>query len=250
MDQDIRLREIFHYCFLERLLRASDPGIYILKGGVNLRFFFRSPRYSEDMDLDVLAGSVPTLKKNGYKILQDPAFARSLRTYGVERLALSDPAKAKQTATTQRFRLQLVTTAGESYPTKIEFSRRAKNAPGGPAEPVDPEIARAYNRSPLICRHYAGSEAVVQKIKALAGRPAAQARDVFDLNLLVGSGHSAGTRIPEKLAERAAENTVSLDYDAFRGHVLEFIPANDRRAFEGPAAWARIQQTVLDVLTP
>src|SRR5437868_3541319 len=121
---DIQRREIFHLLFLEELLRISDPKLYVLKGGVNLRFFFKSPRYSEDMDLDVLAGNVVTLKKNGYKILESGPFKRSLRTYGVTDLELNDPAKAKQTETTQRFRLRLVTEAGERLPTKVEFSRR------------------------------------------------------------------------------------------------------------------------------
>lgn len=74
MFSDIQLREAFHFCFLHRLLQISDIDLYVLKGGVNLRFFFGSPRYSEDMDLDVVAGSVATLKKNGYKILGDAAF--------------------------------------------------------------------------------------------------------------------------------------------------------------------------------
>lgn len=56
-------REIFHLLFLERLLKIADPGLFVLKGGANLRYFFNSPRYSEDMDLDVLGGSVATLKK-------------------------------------------------------------------------------------------------------------------------------------------------------------------------------------------
>ena len=58
-------REIFHLLFLEQLLKLSDPNLFVLKGGLNLRFFFNSPRYSEDMDLDVLGGSVATLRKNG-----------------------------------------------------------------------------------------------------------------------------------------------------------------------------------------
>jgi hypothetical protein len=64
-------REVFHLLFLERLFVASQASQYVLKGGVNLRLFFGSPRYSEDMDLDVVAGSVTTLKKNGFKILED-----------------------------------------------------------------------------------------------------------------------------------------------------------------------------------
>ena len=124
MLSDTRIREVFHFCFLERLLKLSDPSIYILKGGVNLRFFFNSPRYSEDMDIDVLAGSVTTLKKNGYKILQEAAFKRSLRLFDIEDIEINDPNKAKQTTTTQRFRFALITPAGHRLPTKVEFSRR------------------------------------------------------------------------------------------------------------------------------
>ena len=71
MYSAIQIREIFHFFFLHQLTRISDPKLYVLKGGVNLRFYFKSPRYSEDMDLDVVAGGVGTLKKNGYKILED-----------------------------------------------------------------------------------------------------------------------------------------------------------------------------------
>ena len=74
MHSDKQLREIFHFLFLERLLKTASKDQYCVKGGVNLRFFFNSPRYSEDMDLDVFFGSVDTLKKNGYKILKDPSF--------------------------------------------------------------------------------------------------------------------------------------------------------------------------------
>jgi hypothetical protein len=65
---------------LERLFAASSASQYVLKGGGNLRFFFASPRYSEDMDLDVVAGGVATLKKNGFKILQDKSFARTMQS--------------------------------------------------------------------------------------------------------------------------------------------------------------------------
>ena len=117
-------REVFHFLFLERLLKISDPKLYILKGGVNFRFFFNSPRYSEDMDLDVIGGAVATLKKNGYKILQDASFRRLLKVYGIADVLINDINKLKQTSTTQRFRLRLVNSAGEEFPTKVEFSRR------------------------------------------------------------------------------------------------------------------------------
>jgi len=84
MYTDTQLRKIFHLLFLERLLKIANPSLFILKGGANLRFYFQSPRYSEDMDLDVLGGGIATLKKNGYKILQDATFSRVLSTYGIE----------------------------------------------------------------------------------------------------------------------------------------------------------------------
>ena len=104
MHSSPQLREIFHFCFLEALLKVSEPALYALKGGVNLRFYFSSPRYSEDMDLDVYGGSVATLKKNGYKVLNDPGLGRTLASYGIEKLLVNDPMKAKHTETTQRFR--------------------------------------------------------------------------------------------------------------------------------------------------
>jgi hypothetical protein len=81
MYSDMQRRELFHFVFLERFLKATDAGLYSLKGGVNLRFFLKSPRYSEDMDLDVFGGGVETLKKNGYKILEDVSFHKYLAAY-------------------------------------------------------------------------------------------------------------------------------------------------------------------------
>jgi hypothetical protein len=39
------------------------------------------------MDLDVVAGSVTTLKKNGFKILEDGAFTRAMRSLSNEERA-------------------------------------------------------------------------------------------------------------------------------------------------------------------
>lgn len=83
------LREAFHLLFLERLFLTAAPSQFVLKGGVNLRFFFASPRYSEDMDLDVLAGSVETLKKNDFKILEDNSLLRAMQAFGVTAIRVS-----------------------------------------------------------------------------------------------------------------------------------------------------------------
>ena len=252
MLTDTQLREVFHFCFLERLLKTSNPGMYVLKGGVNLRFFFHSPRYSEDMDLDVLAGSVETLTKNGYKILQDGAFKRSLLTFGIADIEINNPLKAKQTETTQRFKFGLITTANQRLPTKIEFSRRHNLVENHKNEMVDPEIARRYRKLSYRCNHYPGEDAVFQKIQALAGRPATQARDVFDLGILQAGGYADSVKSNENLTketrEKASAALLSLSYDDYKGQVVEFIDTETREYYDSPNSWEQLQEVVLELL--
>lgn len=252
-----QLREVFHFCFLERLLKIADAKLFVLKGGVNLRFFFRSPRYSEDMDLDVLHGSVATLKKNGYRLLEDAAFRRTLRTYGIADIEVNDPQKAKHTSTTQRFRVQLVTASGERLPSKVEFSRRTTSEDvlaNVRSEQIDSEIARQYNRLSFRCQHYSGEAAVVQKVLALAGRAVTQARDVFDLEILQRGGYTRNAQVNEQVAYKqrlvALENLESLDFDDFSGQVLEFLDDEQRREYGGRPAWNAMVAGVRRILEP
>jgi predicted nucleotidyltransferase component of viral defense system len=252
MLSDKLQREAFHFLFLERLLKISDPKLYVLKGGVNFRFFFKSHRYSEDMDLDCIGGAVETLRKNGYKILDDPSFVRSLKVYGIESLILGDKNKAKHTATTQRFSLRLVNGAGEEFPTKIEFSRRSAAIPDSFAmEIIQPTIAAQFNRLSFPCQHYLPASAVLQKIRALAGRSETQARDVFDLYVLYlkGALTSALCRaIEKKDREKALLAMASLDYDAYRGQVLEYLEPAAHQQFSSRQTWDLMTQVITECL--
>lgn len=57
----LQLRELFHIEFLRWLGREMKTEYCALKGGTNLRLFFGSFRYSEDMDLDI-RGIVDAIK--------------------------------------------------------------------------------------------------------------------------------------------------------------------------------------------
>ena len=253
MFSDIRLREVFHFCFLHRLLQASDRDLYVLKGGANLRFFFGSPRYSEDMHIDVVAGSVATLKKNGYKILEDASFQRSLRVFDIAALEVNDPAKARHTETTQRFGCSLLRSSGVRLPTQVEFSRRADD-PGDAAatELLDAAIALPYRKLAFRCRHYRGSAAIVQKIHALAGRAVTQARDVFDLGILIRGGHldaadSAGLLKEAPVAEAIA-CLLELRWHDYEGQVVEFLDADGREEYSSRDGWVALQNLVFESL--
>lgn len=217
---------------------------------MNLRFYFRSPRYSEDMDLDVLAGSVETPRRNGYRILEDRGLLRALQSYGISRIELNDPAKAKHTATTQRFRLRLVNAAGVALPTKVEFSRRGSDD-AFVMETLDPGIALPYRRLAYSCQHYRADAAVRQKILALANRAEVQARDVFDLFILWRGGHigpgTSSSVDPSDLA-RATDNVLALDYPAYAGQVLPYLASDALREFESLAAWNEMVDRTLDLL--
>ena len=252
MKSNIFLREVLHFCFLEQLLKISDPKLYILKGGVNLRFFFNSPRYSEDMDLDVIAGNVSTLKKNGYKILNDSGFKRTLQTFGIEEVMVNDPIKAKHTETTQRFKLQIIKSSGESLPTKIEFSRR-KRLQGlyeYSSERISTEIAQRHNRLSFLCQHYSGPTAIIQKIEALSGRSQTQSRDVFDIFILTLGGYSKGldlSKLDQKTITEAKEAALSLSYNDFQGQVLEYLEEEERKLYS--KTWNEIQEKVIGMLS-
>ena len=49
----IQAREAVHVLLLRELNELGSGGTTTLKGGVNLRLFWGSVRYSEDMDLDI-----------------------------------------------------------------------------------------------------------------------------------------------------------------------------------------------------
>ena len=67
MLNDIAVREAFHVALLRRLAPTGGIPRWRLKGGVNLRLFFGSPRYSEDMDLDADLNARLTLRREHIK---------------------------------------------------------------------------------------------------------------------------------------------------------------------------------------
>lgn len=238
--------EVFHLLFLRALSARVDPALYVLKGGCNLRFFFKSIRYSEDIDLDVRTIAVPTLTKNVGAVLSAPAFARTLRS---QRMTLRNVAAPKQTQTTQRWKVQIrLDDFAQDIPTKIEFSRR-RFSPDLVYEPVDSEIINGYRLYPVLVQHYTMSAAFAQKIEALALRNETQARDLFDLKLLV----DAGARGPvvesiQKILPAAIENAMSIHYDAFAGQVLVYLEPQYQAHYGSRKIWSQIQDEVIRTL--
>jgi hypothetical protein len=240
------LRELFHLEVLRGLGRKLKPGTYALKGGVNLRFFFGSPRYSEDMDLDVAGIGVTVLADAVMAIIGSRQLRELLASFGVSRVVAPDMARAKQTETTQRFKVHLVTAAGEDLFTKVEFSRRGMDADGVAVESVRAGILRELRLPPLLCPHYTAVAALAQKVRALADRKEPQARDVFDCYLL--STQSAlsdrGRGMDRAVLKKAIDNVFLVGFDRFRDTVLTYFPQDERAAYDDPGQWDGIRLAV------
>lgn len=245
----LQVREIFHIAFLRRFARKFKPDVYALKGGVNMRLYFKSPRYSEDMDLDVGTVSVVALRDGVMKIIASPDFTAEMRTFGITGVRPPDIKKAKQTETTQRFKIHLLTVSGEDLFTKIEFSRRQSKAKLV-VESVPAESLRPYKFPPFIISHYDAKTAFAQKIGALAGRSVIQARDIFDIYTLSTqlSAGAAGVAARSDVCRLASENALSVGFKQFRDTVLPYLSDDDRAMYDSPAAWDDVKLKVSEMI--
>jgi hypothetical protein len=242
----LQLREVFHLEFLRRLGGKLSPKSYAVKGGVNLRFFFGSVRYSEDMDLDIAAPDVDRLKALVTGILSSPAFSDQLRPFGIREIRPPHMERAKQTETTQRFKVHLLTVSGEDLFTKVEFSRRGFKGTTG-VDIVSDTILRSYRMTPVWVPHYNLSSAIAQKTEALAGRPVVQARDIFDLHILISriGPEPAAAAVPGRaLCRKAQERVFEAEFVLFRDTVLDYLSLDDRTRFDRPEVWDDIKLRV------
>jgi predicted nucleotidyltransferase component of viral defense system len=239
--------EIFHLLFLRSFSARVDKALFALKGGCNLRFYHRSIRYSEDMDLDIRTLAQGTLRSNVETVLGAASFRHALRAQQLEVAELSAP---KQTQTTQRWKVQLrQLTPPATFPTKIEFSRRALDE-GAALAAVESELIRRYRLYPVLVQHYGAAAAFAQKISALALRTETQARDIFDLKLLDDAGAAATPLRNAQLEQlpQAIDNAMSIGFEDFVGQVVAFLEPEHQSDFANRAAWETLQEQVVDTL--
>lgn len=235
--------ECFHIAFLDALSKRVDRRRYVLKGGANLRFFFGSLRYSEDIDLD-LGGEPPwRLAEKVDAILESGPLHLLLRSAG---LSLADVRPHKQSETTRRWKLAVKHPSGVVR-TKVEFSNR-NGDDRYRLEAVPTAIVSPYAlRAPTV-QHYIGEAAAEQKVTALALRGETQARDVFDLDLLLRRRPLPPGAVAANLLTDAAEIALELPYEAFRDQVLPFLEDEARELYEGEEIWQAMQAFVAQAL--
>ncbi|MBM4061522.1 MAG: nucleotidyl transferase AbiEii/AbiGii toxin family protein [Planctomycetes bacterium] len=243
----IRQVEAFHLAFLRVLESRLDRARFVVKGGVNLRAWFGSLRYSEDLDIDLLRGEVFELRDKVDAVLGAPALTSLLRTLG---LALVHTTRPKQTETTPRWKLELHAARGLPLHTKIEFSRRGSEDEFA-LEPVLAEVVLPYGIPAPTVNHYTAASALRQKLGALAGRRETQARDVWDLEHLFRTTKADPRPLPAKTTAAlptAIDRVLQMPYQVFKAQVIPYLASDHQELYGSQESWQRIQELVFDRL--
>ncbi|HLA77945.1 MAG TPA: nucleotidyl transferase AbiEii/AbiGii toxin family protein, partial [Vicinamibacteria bacterium] len=201
-----------------RLDRAS----WVVKGGVNLRAWFGSLRYSEDLDLDLVRGSVLSLREKVDKLL---ASGRS-GTCSAPKVFGWCGAPSRN----RRRRPSGGSSSSKRRAAPFLCTPAWSSAAGGATEefvlaPVRPEIVQPYGLPAPTANHYTARAALRQRIEALAGRAQTQARDVWDLDyLLRTTGATPGPLTPAqgKTLAAALERAMGLPFEVYKAQVVPY----------------------------
>ncbi len=241
--------EAFHLSLLRMLEARLNRANWVVKGGVNLRAWFASRRYSQDLDLDVIKCAPHVLRERFDKVLLSRPLADLLTIQGLEITRISKP---KQTDTTQRWRIEL-RAGGVSVPlqTKVEFSRRGTPDEEYALEPVRSDIVRPYGIPAPTANHYTAPSAMRQKIRALASRSETQARDIWDLDQLIRRTGGDPRPLPREVRavlSEAIERALSLGYDMFKAQVVPYLSEDDQTIYGTRDAWNRMCELVVERL--
>ena len=240
-----QVAELFHVAFLDVLSTRLEPSRFVLKGGANLRYFFSSVRYSEDVDIDLHGKQPMNLEQKVDGILDSPGISALLR---VKDVSIAEFSKPKQTTTTRRWKIAIAAPGhSDLIRTKIEFSGR-NGDDRFLLEQIPREIVAPYALRPPSVQHYSAEAATEQKVKALADRSETQARDVFDLDLLLRQVQLSPGSVDSEILTRATELALLLPYAAYRDQVLPFLEPDTVELYGSSQAWEDMQTFVAETL--
>lgn len=197
--------------------------------------------------MDVKTIAKETLRGKISKLLEGKAFQQALLARGMETDNISE---SKQTDTTQRWKISLkIADIALPLPTKIEFSRR-KMDESTLFEPIDTEIIQHHQLYPILTNHYTQESAFCQKVDALIHRTEVQARDVFDLQLLLNRGVQPRC-LPDFLCKKldtAIGNALSVSFSDFKAQVVAYLMEEYQDYYSSTKVWNDIQAAVVSKL--
>jgi len=137
---------------------------------------------------------------------------------------------------------------GRSLPlhTKIEFSRR-NTTEEAKVEPIAASVLADYQLMPQLARHYPLAAALRQKVGALTGRSTVQARDVFDLTVLLAKagGETDALRPVRAQVPKAIERAKDVSFADFKSQVVSYLKTEHVDEYARREAWDALQGQVV-----
>jgi hypothetical protein len=245
--EDAKTIEQFHLAFLEVAVVRLPVAEFALKGGANMRFFFRSPRRSADIDLNYLGGRLANFASRVDEVFESRALAEMLRQHDI---ALVDPRRDKQTDTTRRWKLSLTSARVRNASSKVEFSARREPVHDVELRAIDPDLARRLGARSVPVNRYGPVGMTTQKIDALRHRSETQPRDVFDLDHLLRLHPNALSDAPVDAAalEDASARASALTYQEYRTTVVDYLDEDTADVLGTEDAWTGMKIRVVEAL--
>ena len=247
--KSFELRELFHLTLLRHLGTRLSGRSYAVKGGICLRFFHRSPRLSEDMDLDIVSKvRIETLRDAVDSVINGRALLANLMPFGVRAISTT---KSKQTPTTQRWKVMLELNGDESLPTKVEFSRRSEQIDYSTGIP-DSQLLKQYKMASFAAQSYDAPHMAAQKIIALAAPARNALRDLFDLyHLFFAVGCKPSDVLPlidSEKATKAAEKVLDFAFDDFKKQVIPYLTTELMNLYKDASVFEQQKEQVSQIL--
>jgi hypothetical protein len=242
-----KIIERFHLVFIEVAAARLPIADFVIKGGANMRFFFRSQRRSRDIDFNYVGRRFENFAERVDEVLKSQALSELLRQHDI---SLVNPRRYKQTETTRRWKLSLQTHLVDDAGSKIEFSARAEPLQDFQLRPVDSELARRLGGRSVPINRYGPIAMVTQKIDALRHRSETQPRDVFDLDLLFRTHPDVLGQAPlqQRALEDAIERARALTYQEYLSTVVDYLEEQIVDVLGSETAWDDMQRHVVETL--
>jgi hypothetical protein len=119
---------------------------------------------------------------------------------------------------------------------------------GAKYEAAGREVLRPYGLTPVLMTHYAIEVAIRQKVHALAARTEPQARDVFDLALLLARPEATKIALGDdgkKWLPGAVDRAMGLSYGEYASKVVAFLEPSQAEVHADRSAWEAMQEDVV-----
>lgn len=223
------IRDTFQQRLLTFLFRGSESSSLVLKGGGAMRIRTDSARYTQDLDFD----HDPRRSLSSLQKTIRSAIDRALKGSGLSEASVTAP---KQTDTLARWKISARTELGVMLQLTVEVSRRtrpdAQHIVSIPTQVSDLTLPRVY------VTVYDDQALAGQKLSAMLDERRTAARDVYDLELLLGRGACPEGEVIESLGgsefvlKAVAAKLDLMDWAMFRDQVLPTLPADIERQID------------------